>query len=109
MSLHVVDKEDFDMKFIYTQADIKQGNTVISGYFAADNTDEAELLAEMAKSAEDGKLGEHLGSNGKTIAFNHIQESLLKMNVTRIRQMMGIKDFTYVIGNNFKGDKALIH
>ena len=97
------------MRFIYTQADIKQGETIISGYFASDNKDEADLLAEMAKSAENGKLGEHLGSNGQTIAFNHIQESLLKMNVTRIKQMMDIKDFKYVIGENLKGDRSLIH
>ncbi len=97
------------MKFVYTKAEMKQKEVIISGYFAADNDDEAALLSEMAKSTANGKQGEHLGENGKTIAFNHIQESLLKMNVTRIKQMMGITDFKYVLASNFQGDKSLIH
>lgn len=96
------------MRFVYTQANKKQGQTVISGYFAADNKAEATLLEEMAKSTEDGKANEHLSSNGKTIAFTLIQSELLRMNIVRIKQMMGIQDIKYTLSKGFNGDKALL-
>ena len=98
------------MRFVYTKADKQQGIVVISGYFTPDNQSETEWLAEMSKSVKELKLSnEHLGSNGKTIAFEHIQVDLLKMNIVRIKQTLGIKEIKYLFDKNFQGEKELLN